>query len=247
MHPLERECHRFRYRIRLRAGRPNLETRLSELTTKTCKEDRNSSSSHKSWQLFSNKRLQFRKQALSNENLHSTTKFSNKDDFVKLRLTFTRDEIGLRYVFLRLSALPDEGSRARALRAAIAMLHETGQTPRWFLNLHEAPSPVQRSITVRVPLLPSDPSLVPVIEHLRTLNESERSALVKNQFIQQTRMGAAQERVDHPPPSASATPIEPILAPGQVAHETQNLQNNKRAEYFQNALKSFDLTLDQTP
>lgn len=166
---------------------------------------------------------------------------------MKLRLTFTRDEIGLRHVFLRLSALPDEGSRARALRAAIAMLHETGQTPRWFLNLHEAPSPVQRSITVRVPLLPSDPSLVPVIEHLRTLHESERSALIKNQFIQPARRVEVQERLDHPPPSASTPPADPISAPGQVAHQTQNLQNNKRAEYFQNALKSFDLSLDQTP
>ena len=166
---------------------------------------------------------------------------------MKLRLTFTRDEIGLRHVFLRLCELPDEGSRARALRAAIAMLHETGQTPKWFLNLREAPRPVQRSITVRVPLLPSDPSLVPVIEHLQTLNESERSALIKNQFIRPTRWSEAQERKDHPPPSASPPPSNQDSAPGQVASQTQTLPDHKKAEYFQNALKSFDLSFDQTP
>lgn len=189
-----------------------------------------------------------RKSALQHESLLFL------DSQVKLRITFVKDEIGLQPVFLRLAYLPDEGARARAIRAALSMLHETTSMPRWFLSLPETTGSLPRSFTVRVVLLGSDPSLGPVIGQLARMPEDERSSWIKN--LMARSLGRGPGGIDPHPAGIpiesghglpSYTPTPEVLSQNGITapSDPPAADEAARTRLNKNALKAFDLDLLQ--
>lgn len=172
---------------------------------------------------------------------------------MKFRITFTRTEIALTPVFLRL-ACQEEGRRTRAVRYALPMLLETGRLPGWFTSMPTAPdsSSTPRSLTVRISLASSDPSEQWVINRLRSMTESDRATWIKTLMAKSldVQPNSTSSLVEATPLHLPMTPRS-VEAPTMGSHDIvessdapiPQLDHPARQKLFRNALKTFQVTL----
>ncbi|MBS3912779.1 MAG: hypothetical protein KGZ70_13430 [Hydrogenophaga sp.] len=172
---------------------------------------------------------------------------------MKFRITFTRTEIALTPVFLRL-ACQEEGRRTRAVRYALPMLLETGRLPGWFTSMPTSPDPssTPRSLTVRISLASSDPSEQWVINRLSSMTESDRATWIKTLMAKSLDVqpnstsslaDATPLRLPMTPRSVEAPAIgsQDIVGASDAPHSQRD--NPARQQLFRNALKTFQVTL----
>lgn len=180
---------------------------------------------------------------------------------MRLRLIMFPGAFDLLEVFERLNAIDTEAEAARALKALIPQVVDTGSLPSWFRAMEQRPFTRARSKTIRYTLPDNHPALRALMPKLEPLESAKRDLVIQRLLrsaclggqalspqISITSATNADGATPSPVSGTKPMPLETLkpLEPLKAEPVPQELTDEERRQLFKKSLASFHVNQGAT-